>query len=234
MTYFKPPVLAGQSRSDYENYLQTELLLALQKDAVDMVHRDELLFTIVHQTAELWLKLATSEVTEAIAELERERVRESLRLLRRVNLCVEQITGGLDMLERMSPQDYQHVRRALGHGSGFDSPGFNGLRKAIPGIWDEFSRLLSIADVSLLGLFLNDRDFEDLFQLAESMIEIDAKMMIWRQRHFQVIERSIGGNVRGTQGTPVEILGELSSFRFFPKLWEIRTLITNEALSQEK
>ena len=55
------PVLPGEARSDYERYLNTEELLALQKGPDEWVHRDELLFQVVHQSAELWLKLATSD-----------------------------------------------------------------------------------------------------------------------------------------------------------------------------
>jgi tryptophan 2,3-dioxygenase len=49
-----------------------------------------------------------------------------------------------------------------------------------------------------------------------------------------VVERSIGMKVQGTQGTPVEVLGKLNSFSFFPELWEIRTTITELSLSKEK
>ena len=56
------------------------------------------------------------------------------RLLRRSSLCLQYITGQLDMLEHMSPWEYQEVRRVLGHGSGFDSPGFNGSLISISGV----------------------------------------------------------------------------------------------------
>ena len=52
------PILSGDGESDYERYLRTDELLALQKGADEWVHRDELLFQTVHQSSELWLKLA--------------------------------------------------------------------------------------------------------------------------------------------------------------------------------
>ena len=55
----------------------------------------------------------------------------ALRLFPRILLCISYCHDPLDMLEQMSPWDYQQVRRALGHGSGFDSPGFNSLRQSI-------------------------------------------------------------------------------------------------------
>ena len=52
------PILPGPGASDYERYLRTDELLALQKTPEEMVHRDERLFQTVHQSSELWLKLA--------------------------------------------------------------------------------------------------------------------------------------------------------------------------------
>jgi len=233
VSYAKPPVLAGSGKSDYENYLRTDELLSLQKNSDQWEHRDELLFTIVHQTSELWLKLASSEVSEAIEKLRKDNLREPQRLLSRAVLCIHQTHNALDMLEKMSPWDYQQVRRALGHGSGFDSPGFNQLRKLIPDLGAEFHRLLKQEKIDLMTLFLNDRIFEDLYQLAEWLLELDERISLWRSRHFKVVARSIGQEVAGTQGTPVEVLARLNNFTFFPELWSVRTEITNVALKQE-
>ena len=233
MSYAKPPVLTGSGKSDYENYLRTDELLSLQKDSDQWEHRDELLFTIVHQTSELWLKLASSEVSEAIEKLRKDNLREPQRLLSRAVLCIHQTHNALDMLEKMSPWDYQQVRRALGHGSGFDSPGFNRLRKLIPDLGAEFRRLLEQEKIDLITLFLNDRIFEDLYQLAEWLLELDERIALWRSRHFKVVARSIGQEVAGTQGTPVEVLSRLNTFTFFPELWSVRTEITNIALGTD-
>ena len=65
---YSQPLLPGTAGSDYERYLNTEELLALQKGPGEWVHRDELLFQTVHQSSELWLKLAWNEV-ETAAEL---------------------------------------------------------------------------------------------------------------------------------------------------------------------
>lgn len=229
MTYAKPPVLSGTGKSDYENYLRTEELLRLQKSPEQWHHRDELLFTIVHQTSELWLKLASAEVSEAISRLQQNDLREPQRLLSRVVLCIHQIHDALDLLEKMSPWDYQQVRKALGHGSGFDSPGFNELRRLIPLLGLEFHRLLQQNNVDLLTLFLHDRLYEDLFQIAEWLLEIDERMLLWRTRHIRVVERSIGAESEGTQGTPVEALTKMQRFKFFPELWEVRNRLTKYA-----
>ena len=63
------PILSGPGASDYERYLRTDELLALQKGPEERVHRDELLFQTVHQSSELWLKLAVAEVAAKLDDL---------------------------------------------------------------------------------------------------------------------------------------------------------------------
>src|SRR5438105_11724860 len=121
---FSQPILPGDAPSDYERYLRTEELLALQKSPEERSHPDELLFQTVHQSSELWLKLATSEIARATAHVRAGELAAAVRLLRRSSLCMQYVTAQLDMLEQMSPWEYQTIRRVLGHGSGFDSPGF--------------------------------------------------------------------------------------------------------------
>ena len=80
---YSQPVLPGEGASDYERYLRTDELLALQKTPEEQVHRDELLFQTVHQSSELWLKLACFEVEGATARLRDGDCAAAIRLLRR-------------------------------------------------------------------------------------------------------------------------------------------------------
>ena len=233
MAYGPDQILEGVGTSDYERYIRTVELLSLQKTPEECKHRDELLFTITHQTAELWLKLATSETDQITKFLVDDNFTMALRLVPRVLLCIRNAHEGMDMLDQMSPWDYQQVRRALGHGSGFDSPGFNSIRKALPMLGKEFYRLYTQEGIELLAIFLEHEKYNDLYLLAQALLEIDQAMFLWRQRHFKIVERSIGSKVSGTQGTPVEVLSKLNSFNFFPELWDIRTTITNYAIAQE-
>ena len=233
MSYGPDQILDGVGKSDYERYLKLSELLQLQPVKESWKHRDELLFTVVHQTSELWLKHASAEAGQAAAYLKDNQIRSALRLFPRILLAIKYCHESLDMLEQMSPWDYQQVRRALGHGSGFDSPGMNSIRKAIPPLGVEFNRLLGVEKIDLIQLFIRHTEFEDLYLLAESLIELDERMYFWRHRHFKVVERSIGLKVSGTQGTPVEILSRLNNFTFFPELWDARTAITNYAIAEE-
>ena len=220
------PVLEGPGASDYERYLRTDDLLALQKTDAEWVHRDELLFQVTHQSSELWLKLAGHDADEAVRLIEADDLAGALRLLDRSALALRFVVAQLDMLERMSPWEYQEIRKVLGHGSGFDSPGWNELRKVFPRLGQAFHAKRREAGLTLADLYVRGRDHESLYLLAERIMEIDEQAQLWRMRHFQVVARVIGDKVVGTQGTPVELLGRLISKTSFPELWEVRNELT--------
>jgi tryptophan 2,3-dioxygenase len=229
---YSEPILSGKGASDYERYLRTDDLLSLQKTPEEQVHRDELLFQTVHQSSELWLKLAANETAEAAALVEREQIAGALRLLRRASLALQLITAQLDMLEQMSPWEYQEVRAVLGHGSGFDSPGFRALRGVVPTLGQAFSAQVRKAGLTLEELYVQGREHEELYQLAEALTELDERLMLWRVRHYKVVARIIGDEVVGTQGTPVELLGGLIKQTYFPELWAIRNRLTSRAIEE--
>jgi tryptophan 2,3-dioxygenase len=220
---YQTPVLPGPGASDYERYLRTDELLSLQKTPEEQVHRDELLFQTVHQSSELWLKLAASEVEEAAALIEQTRLAPALRLLRRAVLCLQYITNQLDMLDQMDPWEYQRIRVVLGHGSGFDSPGFRRIPRLTQRLGKAFDGQLERAGLSLTELYQRGREFEDLYQLAELLTEWDQRIWIWRFRHYVTVARALGEDTVGTQGTPVQVLGRLIAQRQLPKLWEARS-----------
>jgi tryptophan 2,3-dioxygenase len=83
--------------------------------------------------------------------------------------------------------------------------------------------------VPLPLIYRESRAHEDLFQLAERMLDWDEKLMLWRVIHLRVVERIIGGHVIGTQGTPVEVLGRRLDVRYFEELWAVRNRLTAEA-----
>jgi tryptophan 2,3-dioxygenase len=223
---YSQPILPGGASSDYERYLNTDELLALQKGPDEWVHRDELLFQVTHQSSELWLKLAWSDAGEAARLIEAGDLRAALRLLERASLCIRFLVSQLDMLERMSPWEYQEIRTVLGHGSGFDSPGWNELRHVLPRLGQAFHNTRHAAGLSLAELYVQGRDFEDLYRIAEALLELDEQAQLWRMRHYQVVARVIGDKVVGTQGTPVELLGRLVTKTSFPELWEVRNELT--------
>jgi tryptophan 2,3-dioxygenase len=223
------PILPGPGESDYERYLRTDELLALQKTPEEWVHRDELLFQTVHQSSELWLKHACAEVEEATRLIEARDLAGALRLLGRANRAIRYVISFLEHLELMSPWEYQEVRRVLGHGSGFDSPGFRSVRHVSPGLWAAFDALRRERGLTLLEVYTRGREHEDLYQLAEALIDWDEQVGVWRFRHVKMVGRVIGEDVVGTQGTPVELLAGLIKHKMFPELWTVRTDLTELA-----
>jgi tryptophan 2,3-dioxygenase len=217
------PVLPGGGASDYERYLRTDELLALQKPPEEQVHHDELLFQTVHQSSELWLKLATTECEEAAAKLEQGEVPPALRLLRRAVLCLQYVTTQIEMLNQMDPWEYQQIRVVLGHGSGFDSPGFRQVPRVTQRLAKAFDRLLAQAGLDLIELYQRGREFEELYLLAELLTEWDERIWLWRFRHYAIVARALGEDTVGTQGTPVQVLGKLIAQRQLPKLWGVRS-----------
>jgi tryptophan 2,3-dioxygenase len=229
---YSQPILDGQGASDYERYLRTDELLALQKTPEEQVHRDELLFQTVHQASELWLQLAWTEAEEATRLIEGGEHEGAHRLLRRSHGCLDYVIAQLEMLEHLSPWEYQAVRKVLGHGSGFDSPGFREIRRVTPPLGQAFSARLRDEGLTVVELYRQGREHEALYQLAELLIGWDERITLWRMRHYLVVARVIGDSVVGTQGTPVELLGGLIKQRFYPELWQARNRLT--ALANEE
>ena len=224
------PILPGKGASDYERYLRTDELLVLQKPEEERAHHDELLFQTVHQSSELWLKLAWNEAELATAHLRDGELAPAIRLLRRSVDCLRLVHDALDMLEHMSPWEYTRwIRPVLGHGSGFDSPGFSNVRRISPDLGQAFHALRRAEGLSIIDLFRRGREYEELYQLAELLIEWDERITLWRVRHFKVIGRIIGEEVVGTQGTPVELLGRLIHQKLYPELWHARNELTELA-----
>jgi tryptophan 2,3-dioxygenase len=221
----RSPALAGSAASDYERYLRTDELLSLQKTPGEWAHRDELLFTAVHQTSELWLKFAAGEVEEAAALMESGEPWAAVRLLRRAVLALDYVTTSLAMLEQMSPWEYQEIRVVLGHGSGFDSPGFRAVSEVTRRAGRAFGRLVADAGLELVELYERGREFEALYQAAEALTDWDERIFVWRFRHYATVARSIGEDTTGTQGTPVAVLGKLIAQRQLPELWKARATL---------
>ena len=220
------PVLPGAGASDYERYLRTDELLALQKPESERNHHDELLFTVVHQTSELWLKLAGTEVAEAAAAMERDDAAGAARMMRRAVMCLGYITEALDMLGQMSPWDYHEVRVMLGHGSGFDSPGFRTSAGATQRLSRALDHLLERHSIQLTDVYQRRGEFETLFALAELLTDWDERLSLWRSRHYLAVARALGEDTMGIQGVPVQALTKLVTQRQLPRLWEARSRLT--------
>lgn len=219
-------VLAGEGDSDYAKYMRTTTLLSLQVNAEKMIHRDEMLFQIIHQSTELWLKLACYELDESAGRLAAGRIEDATALINRAACCVGLLIQQLEILTHMTPWDFRQVRPALGNGSGFESPGWKQVQKVGDRLAAAFDAYVADTRLDLIKLYMEGRNTPQ-FNLAEALVGLDEKVALWRARHYKVAVRTIGHKTVGTKGTPVDKLTRLLDHKFFPSLWEVRSSLFN-------
>ncbi len=225
----RKPILPGTAASDYERYLRTDELLALQKDPSQLLHKDELTFQVVHQSSELLLKGAAFELERALANITEGDFLNAARLIRRANMEIDYPIALLHVLETITPYDYHQIRAGLGHGSGLDSPGFLALLHIGPRLGQVFYDRLHQASLSIDDLYRRHGEFFALHDLAECLLDFDERVQIFRFHHLKLAQRIIGGGVVGTMGTPVEVLHQRMEHLFYKELWDLRNQITAEA-----
>jgi tryptophan 2,3-dioxygenase len=112
-------------RLTYGKYLRLDDILNAQ-DRVSDEH-DEMLFIIIHQASELWLKLAGHEVEAAIRNIAEHDFRHAFKVIARVKLILTQLTQSWSILSTMTPVDYLKFRDKLGPASGFQSYAYRKL-----------------------------------------------------------------------------------------------------------
>jgi tryptophan 2,3-dioxygenase len=103
----------------YGGYLQLSKLLDAQKPL--SYQHDEMMFIIVHQTSELWLRLFLHELDAVLECVRRDDLDPSFKMLARITHVQTQLTAVWDVLATMTPSDYSAFRNLLGHSSGFQS-----------------------------------------------------------------------------------------------------------------
>ena len=106
----------------YADYLQLDPLLSAQKPLSDL--HDEMLFIVIHQTKELWMKQMLHELRLAVALLEEDRFGESYKAMARIKKIQAVMTLSWDVLSTLTPVDYLKFRDVLGTSSGFQSAQF--------------------------------------------------------------------------------------------------------------
>src|SRR6476661_4690379 len=109
----------------YADYLHLPALLGAQQP-LSALH-DEMLFIVIHQTKELWLKQMLHEVGLAIDLIAKDRFAEAYKALARVSRIQSVMTLSWDVLATLTPVDYSAFRDVLGTSSGFQSAQFREL-----------------------------------------------------------------------------------------------------------
>ncbi|HEY0624380.1 tryptophan 2,3-dioxygenase [Sphingomonas sp.] len=149
----------------YGRYLALDQLLTAQHPISD--EHDELLFIVIHQTKELWLKQAIAELEAAIDLVRGDRLVEAYKGLARISRIQAVMTLSWDVLTTMTPSDYSAFRSVLGSSSGFQSDQFRAVETLLglrgggvpgplttafairPSLWDEANAALARAGLDL-------------------------------------------------------------------------------------
>ncbi|HVR90959.1 MAG TPA: tryptophan 2,3-dioxygenase [Novosphingobium sp.] len=106
----------------YARYLALDELLDAQRPRSDC--DDEMLFIVIHQTKELWLKQMIRELRLAKRQVQSGALVPAYKALARVSRIQAVMTLSWDVLATMTPSDYTRFRDVLGPSSGFQSDQF--------------------------------------------------------------------------------------------------------------
>ena len=223
----RSPILPGKGASDYERYLRTDELLALQKPPEEMLHPDELTFQVTHQASELLMKGAAWELDRARHCIHEGDYKNAARLLRRANKMLVHPLRMLACWRRSRRMSITSSAPDLGHGSGLDSPGFLALLHIAPRLGEAFFEQVKNAGLTLEELYRRHAEFFELHDIAEELVDYDEHIQLFRYAHLKLAQRIIGGGVVGTMGTPVEVLKQRMEFPLYRALWDVRNEITS-------
>ena len=201
-----------KDRMSYGEYLHLPEILNAQHLRSDQ--HDEMLFVIIHQASELWLKLAGHEIEAAIRNVKHDDFRHAFKVIARVKLILTQLTQSWSILSTMTPVDYLKFRDTLGPASGFQSYGYRKLEFLLgnknaklievhrhdPEAFDELNRILAepgLYDVVLkklsdVGFEIDgqklERDFSLPYEANESVQAAWLAIYSDPEKYFELYE----------------------------------------------
>ena len=123
----------------YGEYLRVPELLDLQSPLGQPPVHDEMLFIVLQQAQELWFKQILHELHAVVSFLERKELSAAVRLLHRVNGIVAVLRAEVEVMETISPVEFQRFRHLLTPSSGFESKQLS--YHFFPELWEARSRI---------------------------------------------------------------------------------------------
>jgi tryptophan 2,3-dioxygenase len=177
----------------YSQYLNLDKLLDAQRPL--SYQHDEMLFIVIHQVSELWMKLCLHELNTVVDCVRRDDLGPTFKMLARVSTIQQQLLQSWDVLATITPYDYSAFRNTLGRSSGFqsmqyrlleflignksadlievfraDAPAYEQLERALkaPSLYDEVLRLLSRRGLDVPPEAI-DRDFTQPYQASKQV-----------------------------------------------------------------
>ena len=196
----------------YGDYLKLDQVLSAQQPLSK--EHDEMLFIVIHQSSELWLKLAGHELSKAVECLREDDFGPAFKVIARVKQIFIQLTQSWNILSTLTPVDYLKFRDDLGRSSGFQSHGYRKLEFLLgnknddmlkihqqnshayqelelllnsPSLYDEVIIALVKAGFSIDESVLN-RDVTKAYQSNESVVK--AWLSVYQQpdKYFELYE----------------------------------------------
>mgnify|MGYP000306314549 FL=1 len=196
----------------YGDYLKLDQVLSAQHPLSN--EHDEMLFIIIHQSSELWLKQAGHELTAAIEMIKQAQFGPAFKVISRVKQIFLQLTQSWNILSTLTPVDYLKFRDSLGHSSGFQSYGYRKLEFLLgnknadlltvheskpdvhkelsaisnaPSLYDEILRLMAKQGFKLNESVL-ERDFNQPYERNDTVM--NAWLQVYRNAdtHFELYE----------------------------------------------
>ena len=165
---------------NYQYFAMLPELLSLQRPLSDPPEHDEMLFIIVHQVHELWFKAALHELDHAQGLLVAGDEPRSAATLKRVRSIMKVLVGQLDILETMTPVEFESFRDRLDTASGFQSAQFREL---------EFA--LGMKRAKVLKAFPDPDEHRQLKRRLEEPSLWDAFLRFLVRRGYSVPERAL-------------------------------------------
>jgi|SRR5580704_6164030 len=180
--------------SSYGEYLRLDRLLDAQHPL--STEHDEMLFILVHQVSELWMRLMLHELHAVIGCVRRDDLDPSFKMFARIARVQAQLVAVWEVLSTMTPSDYSAFRNFLGRSSGFqsvqyrvleftlgnkhadmievhrrDAAAYETLTRALaaPSLYDEVLRLLSSRGYGVPAELLS-RDFTQAYQPSKQVV----------------------------------------------------------------
>jgi len=196
----------------YGDYLKLDQILSAQQPLSNQ--HDEMLFIIIHQSSELWLKLAGHELSCAVQYIQQNNLGPAFKVIARVKQIFIQLTQSWNILSTLTPSDYLKFRDDLGRSSGFQSYGYRKLEfllgnknkdmlkvhESAPAVHQELEQLLnqpSLYDEVIKALVSKDftidasvtnRDFTLPYQSNASVLTAWITVYQQPEKYFELYE----------------------------------------------
>ena len=197
----------------YGEYLSLDKILSGQNRLSE--HHDEMLFIIIHQVSELWMKLILHELRGAIDAIEKDELSAAFKMMARVSKTQTQIIQAWDVLSTLTPSEYMEFRDSLGQASGFQSYQYRMI---------EFA--LGYKTSHVLKIYEKDKELHDILEHAYQEPGIyDVAIKALARGGLQIDQDILDRDVKETYKKNDSVMQAwLTVYRDVEKYWDLYEL----------